>query len=342
MRIDIRIVIIIIVVGFLLLKRQNVIEGFDDCKNENIFVSVASYRDVKCTQTVRSIFEEADAPERVFVGICQQNDSENDSDCVEGVKGEWKRNIRMIRLAHYDAKGPTWARYLCSTLWDGEKYFLQIDSHSLFAKGWDTKLIEMIKKLKKMGIKKPLLSHYPKLYEEHKKDDRTHIPVICKSFFNDAKMISFEGAQAMNVADGRFIQTAYVAAGMFFAESTFLKEVPFDPNLPYLFVGEEILHSVRFWTNGWDIYTPSENVVYHYYTREGEPKIWNDSKHYDTTDAMNKVRALLGLKNAMGIANHINQNMDVYGLGKERSLQDYFKFTGIDVENDKVNKSFCD
>ncbi len=30
-----------------------------------------------------------------------------------------------------------------------------------------------------------------------------------------------------------------------------LQEVPFDPELPYLFMGEELLYSARLWTHGW-------------------------------------------------------------------------------------------
>lgn len=316
------------------------IETFTSEQEETIFVSVASYRDNKCLQTINSIFEQAEIPNRVFVGVCQQN-KEEDLDCEDP---KWKSQIRMIRVPHYDAKGPTWARYLCSTLCNNETYYLQIDSHTLFSKNWDTKLIAMIKLLKKNGVKKPVLSHYPKIHEDFDKDQKEanhHVPTICKSFFNDSKMISFMGAHNIKATPGNPIPTPYMAAGMIFGESSFLKEIPFDPNLPNLFVGEEILHSIRFWTHGWDIFTPTENVVYHYYTRKGEPKFWEDSKHFDDKDATNKVRSILGLKNAKEIAPYLKQNMDMYGLGKQRSLADYFEFAGINVKDATVSRDFC-
>ena len=34
-----------------------------------------------------------------------------------------------------------------------------------------------------------------------------------------------------------------------------------DPNLDMMFVGEEILHSARMWTHGYDIFSPDENLV---------------------------------------------------------------------------------
>jgi GT2 family glycosyltransferase len=48
-------------------------------------------------------------------------------------------------------------------------------------------------------------------------------------------------------------QTAYIAGGFFFVRSEFLIDVPFDPYLPWIFMGEEIALSLRAWTHGWDI-----------------------------------------------------------------------------------------
>ena len=50
----------------------------------------------------------------------------------------------------------------------------------------------------------------------------------------------------------------HLAAGMLFLNSNFLKTVPFDPWLPYVFEGEEMLLSARLWTNGYNFYMPNE------------------------------------------------------------------------------------
>ena len=41
------------------------------------------------------------------------------------------------------------------------------------------------------------------------------------------------------------------------------QEVPFDPELPYLFDGEELLYSARLWTSGYDLFAPVANAVFH-------------------------------------------------------------------------------
>ena len=111
-----------------------------------VFVSVASYRDKICPTTLESIYQNAAHPKKIFVGICQQNDA-GDVDCIEvGLQNmrQYKNQVRVLRLRYNEAKGPTYARFLCSTLYNGEEYYLQIDSHCKFVKDWDIQLIFFI------------------------------------------------------------------------------------------------------------------------------------------------------------------------------------------------------
>ena len=146
-------------------------------------------------------------------------------------------------------------------------------------------------------------------------------------------MISFHGAEVITTSD--FAPTSYVAGGFLFADGHIVKNVPFDPTLDYLFTGEEILHSIRIWTSGYDIYTPNENIAFHEYTRPDVPKIWTDQEYSDT-DAINKVKILIGLESKS--KELINYK---YGLGNKRTLQQYYDFAGIDIKNKKINKNFC-
>jgi hypothetical protein len=317
-------------------------------KSNTIFVSIASYRDNVCTKTVQSLYEMADNPNKVFVGLCQQNNNKEDPECITNdIRNKYSNNIRIIRIPYFDAKGPTWARYLCSTLWDGEEYYFQIDSHTKFVKGWDTLCINMINLIINSGLSlKPVLSHYPKEYEAYANynlNDKNNVPRMCKSFFNKRDMLSFMGAEVMNTNNIPY-NTPYLASGMFFCKSSFLNELPYDPNLDYLFVGEEILHSIRFYTNGWDIYTPTENIIFHEYERKDKPKIWTDNPYYSDLPAFNKVKYYIGImeeKEKNNLDKHISNNLDKYGLGKVRSLADYYRFTGIDIVNKKVYTNFC-
>ena len=318
--------------------------------NDTIFVSLASYRDPLCPATLHSIFSNASRPDLIHVGLCQQNDALKDQDCVNNdkIKPEWHTQIRTLRVAHHDAMGPTWARYMCSTLLNNEKYYFQIDSHVLLAKDWDATLVQMIKDLKDKGVQKPIISHYARVYEDFEtergesNEKERNVTTICKSYFDDNKMISFEGADYVKIAPGDQPRPSpYTNAGMIFGESQFAREVPFDPNLPFLFIGEEILYSARLWTHGWDIFTPNRNVIFHYYTRSNEPKFWKDIQHANDYDAVNKVRNLLELEEAKAMSPHMAKNLHVYGLGSERTLKEYLEFAGIDKERKIVTYDFC-
>ena len=121
-----------------------------------------------------------------------------------------------------------------------------------------------------------------------------------------------------------------MSAGMFFCESKFLNEIPFDPTLDDLFEGEEILTSVKFYTNGWDVFTPKENIIYHEYGRENKPKYFIDNnKTYNPKNAILKVKRLLSLS--------LDNNDEKYGLGKIRTLKSFYSNATILSNNNDNN-----
>jgi hypothetical protein len=317
-----------------------------------IFVSIASYRDKVCSSTLSSLYAEAENPFRVFVGICQQNNHSQDMDCVYGVDNgtphfaQWVlSNVRILRIPYEQAQGPTFARYYCSLLYQKEDFFLQIDSHSLFVKNWDTKLVGMIEELKtKYHIPKPVLSHYCDVYENYSSEPNQHMVTTMTSFgMDDNKMIYFLGAEYLpTLSHPR--RGAFISGQMFFCAGSFLEELPFDPFLPDLFFGEEILLTLRFYTNGWDIFTPHQNIIYHAYTREKEPKYWSD-KAVEMSDSVYKVKYMLGMLPPQSFdpsrfqSKEVHDSISVYGMGKHRPVDDYWRWIEWNPLNPPLNFS---
>lgn len=315
----------------LLAMRVFGVETFQAPRDDTIFVSVASYRDSDCIETVRNLFEMADKPERVWVGICEQNETGKEG-CVPGEFKYWHR-VRRITIPHKEAKGPTYARYLCSTLYRGETYFMQIDSHTRFIKKWDS---ACIRELKKCPSEKAVLSHYPhdwSVHEEGGGSKTKEVPVLCKSKFDSNGVLTFEAASIEAGAKPKPVP--FTSGGFVFGPGTMLTEVPYDPDLPFVFQGEEIAYSARLWTSGYDFFTPTENIVFHQYGRETAPKFWNDMPEYDAImqKSLKKVRGMLD--GSVAPAKH--------GLGTARSLQEYWKFAGVDIQAKKSasEKKFC-
>ena len=307
-----------------------------------IFVSIASYRDPVCVNTINSIYNNANNPDNIFLGICQQNNSILDEDCINNknlnINENLKKNIRIIRIPYYDAKGPVYARYLCSSLMNNETFYMQIDSHTTFIKNWDVKCINMINEIKSLNLsKKPVISYYPKditkINDINDNDNNETVPVIYEAEKTKKNIITFKAAIYTNTK-GNYIKTPFATAGMIFCESYFLNEMPFDPTLDYLFTGEEILNSIKFYTNGWDIFSPKENIIFHEYLRNDKPKYWNDKQiKFNDKKAIKKIKYYL--------YDYHEYNRDPYysnyKLGTVRTLESYFKYAKIDIDKNENN-----
>ena len=231
-------------------------------KDESIYVALGTYRDPYCPMTIKSLYANAKYPEKVFVGLLQQNcfekkcrtgvlkggivnDMDTDVNCytefcssAEGIKSNAcnNGNVRLFNVNESESLGPYMARYLGSKFYRGEEFYLQIDSHSEFVKDWDTKLIKMVRDA---PAAKPVISAYPPSESSNWRDSIGYR--ICDSEFADAQIewqiIRLGTGQAF---DSRFYDipryAPFVAAGFFFGPATLLHEVPFDPLLPWIFM----------------------------------------------------------------------------------------------------------
>ena len=306
---------------------------------ETIFVSIASYRDVKCSQTIADMYAKAKNPGRVFVGACEQNKTENaaDESCSPATL-KYSGNVRKIEIPHDEAKGPCYARYLCSTLYADETYFFQIDSHTTFAQDWDHNLIADWKAALKLS-RKPVLSTYPHS-DEHVAKGISTVPVLCDGFWNSDGLPSLK-ASVRAIADVKssdHLPTAFIAGGFMFGPGSMLRDVPYDPHLDHVFVPEEILYAMRLWTSGYDMFTPRDNYIYHAYTRKGAPR-WNTDHKAEKKGqkaAMLRVRRLMHLDRPY-------LDDDVYSAGKVRSVDEYYTYAGLDRKTLKSTSKdkFC-
>lgn len=170
--------------------------------------------------------------------------------------------------------GPYFARWVGSKLWDGEDWYMQIDSHMLFAHNWDKKSVEM---LKSAPSEKPVITTYPPPHTSAlptKIGTRICDPLIAGSDI-ESQIVRLQAGIKYDKTHHHIPRFApFVAAGYFVAHTTFLTDVPFDPFLPWIFMGEEISLSARLWTSGYDIFSPPVDVISHIYVRRHKPKFW--------------------------------------------------------------------
>jgi|SaaInlStandDraft_4_1057021.scaffolds.fasta_scaffold00658_19 hypothetical protein len=317
-------------------------------EKRTIFVSLASYRDKECPKTLIDLFDKASDPSRIFVGICEQNDFKKDSECY---LPKYEKQISRTMLHHENAKGPTYARYLASKLCTKQQFFFQIDSHMRFLKNWDQILIDeydkIVKERKNNNTLNPenvILTQYPLEYDPtkpaNKNPNLNKIPNVtphtCKAKWDDTGII-IPGANQIS-RPNKAKPTYFCAGGMIFAPTNILHDVPFDPHLPDLFQGEEFLLSARLWTAGYDMYTPTSNVSFHYYTRKDDPKFWKLKDYIGPSNSLQRVKYILNIPQDTIPNNDILHKKQRYGLGSVRPLDDYYKF----IHTDPINKQTGD
>jgi len=312
-------------------KSPKIEEAKKDNKGEKIFVQIASYRDPDVENTIEDLIKKSSNPDNLIIAVCDQYGPES-----KHLKLYDRENFRVIRVPFYISEGLGWARAQLQKLYfDDAKYTMQLDSHMRFAPGWDKKLISMIKET---GSEKPIISHYcPAFSAKDAGDDeflkkRDLLKMYCLRF-NKTGTVSF---RANHVPEkdkgGKPLKSMLVSGHFYFTLSEHIGEFKYDPNL--YFAGDEVTLATRSWTRGWDIFNPTENVVWHNYTREERVCHWSDQKvGYGKLheESLKRLRQLLhGEDNGMKIGE--------YGLGEARSLESFEELSGIDFKERSLSE----
>ena len=157
-------------------------------------VSISSFRDEVCPDTLENLWATARSPEKISVGLIQQNcdadqhahygcktavmpedmkvhEMDPDVDCMDNYcsrptayrpacdgDGDGPPLLRVVKFNESETFGPVFGRYLGSLLWQGEQFYMQVDAHTTFAKDWD----EIVKEDYGLApAAKPIFSHYP-------------------------------------------------------------------------------------------------------------------------------------------------------------------------------------
>jgi len=296
-----------------------------------IFVSIAAYRDRDCANTIRDLFDKARWPDRVFVGLCWQFRSPDDDD-YRPIPIR-RRQCRMIKVGYDRSEGVGWARQQAHSLWRGEDYVLQIDAHMRFVAGWDEKLIEM---LACCSSAQPILSNYPAAFTPPDRIDSHVVSVIYAAGFDDDGMVKQNSVGHDPRSMGPMPKpAAFCAAGFLFGPGQWIKDVPYDPYL--YFIGEESSLAVRLFTHGWDMFTPTDVLLYHDYNdRPERPRHWRDRQDWSRFNSRSiaRVRHLLAIEPSSDP--DVVKDLDRYGLGDRRSLTDYQSFALIDFREKTI------
>jgi hypothetical protein len=302
-------------------------------KPNTIFVAIASYLDYEIKYTILDCINKAKHPENLHFSVCLQYDEneETNESCIDDLIKKY--NIKVVKYHHTQSEGGCWARNQAQLAYNDEKYSLQIDSHTRLLQNWDEIAISDYEKLKQNG-NKPLLSFLPPSY--FRKDELgidynfTHIEEPDKIHIPKFNHITAEywphhdGYSNEIRTNGDNLSVKILYGGFVFGDGNWVKNIIQDPE--HYYTGEEFALTIRSFTNGYDIFTPSKILAWHrchynplkkHYTNNSQEV--GDAKH---RHAMERLRKLIE-----------GGDLGVYGLGSVRTIEDYGNFAGIDFKN---------
>ena len=291
----------------------------------NIFISVASYRDPELESTLKDMIAKAEKPGRLHIGIVYQGTDR------ERPNFSFLPKYSLVSIHPREARGVGFARSKAMSMYQDETYFLQVDSHMRFVENWDRLAINQLKAAQSLTKNRVILSSFPAPYSLEGKDTVIHSKQVGDWAVHPTKQkvilrkSNEWGAERVDFSDSKRLvpeESNTVLAGFIFTYGEIVKEVPYDPDIS--FFGEEVCFAARAWTGGWDIYSPSIVLAYHFYHRGGFKKVWNDNniRPISWTDLQKisyekQKRILCGIEKGQ------------FGLGANRTIEAYESMVGF-------------
>ncbi len=275
-----------------------------------IFVAIAAYRDADLARTVADCVAKARWPADLRFGICWQH-APGDPPPPD----IHPARLRRIDVPWHDSEGACWARDQALSLWDGEDFLFQIDSHHRFAPGWDALLLAQAEA---SGTHRPLLTSYAQGFDPDGPDPEHGAPtVMLLHGFTAHGIPHYAQAARPEWHGGPPRRARFLSGHLIFTLGRFVEDVPYDPGL--YFIGEEISMAVRAFSHGYALLHPSAHVMWHEYSRRSRVMHWTDHQAAARDAAsLDRVQQLLS-----------GRLHGRFGLGQSRSLAEYEAYAGV-------------
>jgi hypothetical protein len=327
--------------------------------DKNIVVLLTSDRDADvCARQLVDAHASAFRAVRVHFRLFEEHHIGQEKSCIEelcDLEPEVCQALLRTQQLRYQrrdvsgALGPTVARHLVEGMVDPEEFgghfYLSVDSSVEFTKDWD---LELLKQWYSIGNDMAILSAAPK-------------PLELRGITNDTLMmhcsarIASKGADAVvefnppepkpkasSVLFAPVLQAQYSEL-FHFGSVAALLAVRSDPHTPYITVGHEYARASRFWTKGYDFYTPIYDTLLARYDQPAAAP--HPSRAEAVARSNRRIRRLLGL--SASVSGEALDEEALYSLGDRRSMAQWTQFARIDPQaayNESTTNQFtaCD
>ncbi len=292
-----------------------------------ILIEIAAYRDDELPKTVANLLEQAKHPERLRFAIVHQYGPETE-DLLDQYRDDGR--FRVHAMPWHEARGVGVARQLSDRLYDGEDFYLQIDSHMRAEQDWDERLE---REWQELNDPMAILSSYPPAYKYDDADREVYVAsnpnrLVVHQMHAGFIPIFFGKELPRDVPP----RGAFVAGGLQFGPGRVCREVEYEPRI--CFIGEEFVHSLRLYAAGYRVYSVVDQVLSHLYIRSKHQKnvhhFWKD---FQADPALAQVYATMNTTSLAVVQSYFAARESV---GAE-VLRKFENFAGVDIAHQRVH-----
>eukprot|EP00584_Thalassiosira_punctigera_P003521 CAMPEP_0172529920 /NCGR_PEP_ID=MMETSP1067-20121228/3848_1 /TAXON_ID=265564 ORGANISM="Thalassiosira punctigera, Strain Tpunct2005C2" /NCGR_SAMPLE_ID=MMETSP1067 /ASSEMBLY_ACC=CAM_ASM_000444 /LENGTH=638 /DNA_ID=CAMNT_0013314053 /DNA_START=131 /DNA_END=2047 /DNA_ORIENTATION=+ len=350
--------------------------GLTGWEGRLLHMNMPSYRDPLCPRTLKNLFTKAKRPFDIRVRVLQQNVPSEDAPCLEeyckmmadlrretgggdtskgGPAGDecpHRDQVFIHAINAKDAAGPTYARGLLGqdiheayekNQLGPQDFCMSTDSHMDFEPHWDQAMVDMWDAAEnEYAVLSTYVANIDQLglNANGGLNGKFEVPHLCMVIFT-SQVRTHATKCARNLSRPKLTNAVW-GAGLSFSKCHAELKVPVDPHTPGVFDGEEFNRAARFWTYGYDIYTPHRVYVLHDYPgSQHNPKTmgWGHGK-FGPSEVKNAYYRLNTMLDIPGGEKNYDKGLALkrskYGLGDRRSLDQLIQFSGIDLRHKKV------
>lgn len=296
----------------------------------SIFIQLASYHDFELGKTMYDAIYKSSKFHEIHFGVHKCHYKEKEIFIPQ------YPNLRLVESMAPENIGVGISRSIANSLYDGQDYYLQVDSHTRFEYNWDDSLIKLIEEYKELGFEKPLITMYPGTwrYNDNLKEVIDYSLDISSTTFEDSPE-QFENYLIPNqkaVAPENWIYQKGIAGGFIFTTGDYAE---LGVNEKIMFMGEEIVAAARAFTHGYDLLIPDKHYVYHLYY-EHDLVFQKSMRRHTWKDFPEEWSRLEAISQAEIVDILGNNRIGPYALGTVRTLEEYGEYAGLDFVNRKL------
>ena len=328
--------------------------------SRTIAILMIAYPTSSCIGTIETALSEAKYPDRLSFFIVNAGDSKS---CLKGYDNLFigseiiQDHIGSISQSYSPDFGFNAAKALLvdEHIYSKGKSFdfvLDTHAHTLFNTHWDERVLEEWSSIRNQ---RAFLTTHPAgadmiAKHEFHQDDGYLMNIMCRITYKPP----FRGSKLPVIAynhpvqiqpplrrkdfQGRShfvpIEVPFWSSYFSFGPFEYLLEVPYDPNLKNLIEedGPELLFAARLRTHGFKFYAPTQDLAFHSY-QQHDREHFQTIKYYIKQLGMDQERIWGFLLNGDGGDSR-------YGFGKEMTVEEYLRITGVDLRMQKPS-SVC-